>query len=247
MKKLMFLSDTHYPYHSAPAMSLFFKVARSVRPDIIIHGGDHWDFWSISRFAKRKAHLRLSLLEEMKLGLESLSQLAKSTRELHFIAGNHDDRLERDLASRNPQYQEVLEHFRLDLPGLVAQAGCASYTPYLDGLQLGKIFYTHDIDRMGEYAVHQSAKDAHCNILLGHNHIMDYTIGGNALGESKLAASFGWMGDVAQIDYRARLKARRQWSLGFGVGYMLDDGITFWQPVPIVKNMCVVEGRLFSA
>jgi len=247
MKRLVFVSDIHTPYHDVRAVDLVLKVLHQIKPDILVHGGDHWDFWRISRFEKQAAHKRHSLLEELKIGLDVLQQFGHAAPESHFIEGNHDDRISRDLAGRAPEYMEVLEHFKLDLPGIVAGAGFKTYTPYRKHLTLGKVIYSHDLGRAGEYAVHQSGKDAHHNIVIGHNHIMDYTVGGNSVGKSKVAASFGWLGDINRMDYRSKLTAMRQWSLGFGVGYMLERGVTIWTPVPIVDYRCVVEGFEFKA
>jgi hypothetical protein len=43
-----------------------------------------------------------------------------------------------------------------------------------------------------------------------------------------------------------RVKANRDWALGFGVGYVRDNGFVYLQPVPIVENSCCVEGKLFT-
>lgn len=71
---------------------------------------------------------------------------------------------------------------------------------------------------------------------------------GNAVGECKLSTSFGWLGDVDKVSYQHRAKCRKDWALGFGVGYEdQQTGHTFWQPVPIVEMRCVVEGKLYKA
>ena len=57
---------------------------------------------------------------------------------------------------------------------------------------------------------------------------------------------FGWLGDVRQVDYMFRVKANRDWALGFGVGYVRDNGFVYLQPVPIVEGSCCVEGKLFT-
>lgn len=44
-----------------------------------------------------------------------------------------------------------------------------------------------------------------------------------------------------------KVKANRDWALGFGMGYLRENGFVYLQPVPIVEYSCVVEGRLFTA
>jgi len=66
-------------------------------------------------------------------------------------------------------------------------------------------------------------------------------------GGYHVGASFGWLGDYRRIDYRHRMRACRDWVLGFGVGYLLPSGVVFVVPVPIINYSAVVEGQLFKA
>jgi hypothetical protein len=84
------------------------------------------------------------------------------------------------------------------------------------------------------------------NIVINHLHRISYMVEGNAKGVPHVAACFGWLGDVRQVDYMFRVKANRDWALGFGVGYVRDNGFVYLQPVPIVENSCCVEGKLFT-
>jgi hypothetical protein len=71
---------------------------------------------------------------------------------------------------------------------------------------------------------------------------------GNAVGEQKLSAQFGWLGDVTQVDYMHKAKALKNWALGFGVGYYdPSSGYSYLTPVPIVKYTCVVNGKFYKA
>ena len=80
---------------------------------------------------------------------------------------------------------------------------------------------------------------------------MQYIVEGNAVGEYKLAAQFGWLGDKSKIDYMHRAKVNKDWALGFGVGYINSEtGIAYLTPVPIIqvksKYTCVVNGSYFE-
>lgn len=65
--------------------------------------------------------------------------------------------------------------------------------------------------------------------------------------ECHVGASFGWLGDYRRIDYRHRMRARRDWVLGFGIGYLRPSGVIHLMPIPIINYSCVVEGQLFQA
>ncbi len=62
-----------------------------------------------------------------------------------------------------------------------------------------------------------------------------------------VSAQFGWLGDVDSIDYMHEVQAKRNWSLGFGIGYLdTSTSAVHLCPIPIVNYRCVVEGELFK-
>ena len=86
----------------------------------------------------------------------------------------------------------------------------------------------------------------HHSIITGHSHRLAYIVEGNAVGEFKLSAQFGWLGDTNAIDYMQRARAKKDYVLGFGVGhYDPTSHYVYMQPIPIVAYTCVVYGRLY--
>lgn len=83
-------------------------------------------------------------------------------------------------------------------------------------------------------------------MVTGHDHAINYCVRGNATGEAHVSPTFGWLGDRDKVDYMHKIKAYRDWALGFGIGYLGDNGYIYLVPVPIVDYTCVVEGRLFT-
>ena len=58
---------------------------------------------------------------------------------------------------------------------------------------------------------------------------------------------FGWLGDVEEIDYMNQVKARKEWSLGFGLGYLdTKTGVVYLVPVPIINGTVLIEGKIVS-
>ena len=55
----------------------------------------------------------------------------------------------------------------------------------------------------------------------------------------------GWLGDWRQQNYKHRVRARREWQLGFALGYETKTQF-YATPVPIVDYACVVEGQRFQ-
>ena len=82
--------------------------------------------------------------------------------------------------------------------------------------------------------------------LSGNTHRMAYVVEGNAAGEQKIAVQFGWLGDTEGADYMHRMKARKDWALGFGVGYLdTDTGTVYLIPVPIVNYSLCLNGKVY--
>lgn len=80
--------------------------------------------------------------------------------------------------------------------------------------------------------------------LTGNTHQLAVSYSSNVLGRHNVAAMLGWLGDASKADYLHRAKKTRDWHLGFGIAYLMSDGVTHLTPVPIVNYTCVIEGKL---
>lgn len=240
LKRLLILPDTHRPYHDKKAWKLVLKAGRMMKPDIIVVGGDFADFHSVSSHDKNPNRVRC-LDEEVRDVNEGLSDLdALGASEKHFISGNHEDRLERFLMQKAPELfnmVRVRDLFKLDERGW-------KYTAYKQHVQIGKVYFTHDAGRAGKYAHYDAQAAFEDNVVMFHTHRLGYTVVGNAKGKPHVGAMFGWLGDFDAIDYMHRVRAKRDWAMGFGEGFMEPNGVTHLRPVPIVNYGCVIDGKL---
>ena len=240
LKRILFIPDCHTPYHDKRALEglLIGKVLPAFEWDTVCILGDFWDNYSISSHLKTPTR-ESSWKREHEVGKALLARIAQvPARRRILIKGNHERWLERMLAEKVPAlYEEVMDKTRSPQGWEVVE--------YMDSTQIGKLNVTHDIGHAGLNSAQQSLAACGDNIIIGHNHNMTYVVRGNAKGETHVGASFGWLGDYTKIDYRHRMRARRDWCLGFGVGYQEVSGVVHVQPVPLVKYRCVVEGRVF--
>ena len=243
LKKVLFIPDTHRPYHDKKAWKLLLKVGKSFKPDTVVILGDFADMFSVSSHSKNPNRV-LKLAEELadvKLGLQELNSL--NAKKKLYISGNHEDRLERYLQDQAPELFNLM-----NIPQILElnQLGW-EYVPYKSDYKLGAIYLTHDIGSAGRSSVFRCIDSYQHSNVTGHTHRMAFVVEGNAAGEAKVAAQFGWLGDVEAADYMHRMKARKDWALGFGVGYLNEStGVVYLQPVPIVNYTCVVEGKFYK-
>lgn len=242
LKRVLFLPDAHTPYHDKRALEKL--IIQTVLPaftwDTIVILGDFWDNYSISTHIKTPTRER-SWKRESEYGKALLKQLSKvAAKRYILVKGNHEQWLEKILSDRVPAlYEEIMDKTK-------HPAGW-EVIPYMDSTTIGKLHVTHDLGYSGINSTPQSLTACGDNIVIGHNHNLTYVVRGNAKGDAHVGASFGWLGDYRKIDYRHKMKARRDWVLGFGVGYLRSNGIIHIQPVPIINYTCVVEGKLFKA
>lgn len=239
LTRILFIPDTHRPYHDPKAWKLALKVGARLKPDMVIVLGDFADFYAVSDHVKdprRRQSIGWEIADVNK-GLDELEGLGANR--YHFVAGNHEFRLQRYLHTRAPALADlpslqVSELFRLKSRGW-------GFTEYRDWLQIGKLSVTHDDDNAGPYAHAKARATYEGNVVIGHTHRMGTHYLGNAKGESKVGAMFGWLGDVGAVDYLKAVKAR-QWQHGVGVGFMQPNGNVHLQAIPFIGGKAVLSG-----
>lgn len=242
LKRILFIPDAHTPYHDRRALEdlIIGQVIPAFDWDTICILGDWWDNYSISSHLKTPTR-EGSWERESQVGKELLSRIAQHPcRRRILIKGNHEKWLEKLLSEKVPAlYESVMSKTRQPQGWEVVE--------YMESTEIGKLHVTHDLGYSGMQSTQQSLAACGDNIIIGHNHNMTYVVRGNAKGECHVGASFGWLGDYRRIDYRHRMRARRDWVLGFGTGYMRPNSIVHVCPIPIIKYSCVIEGKLFTA
>lgn len=243
LERLWFVPDTHRPYHDKRAWRLMMKAAKGFKPDVITIIGDFGDFYAVSdhvRDPKRKAMFDLELADA-NVGLDELDSL--NAKRKIYIKGNHEYRLAKYLRTRAPALDGIVsieEKYHLQLRGW-------EIIEYMDHTTIGKLHLTHDVGAAGQNAVYRAATLFEHSVVTGHTHRLAYITEGNALGTSKVSASFGWLGDIKQMDYMSRAKAMKDWTLAFGYGYHdKRTGFVYLVPAPIVDYTAKVENTIYS-
>lgn len=240
MKRVLLVPDTHRPYHDERVWQVMLKAARQFRPHVVVVLGDFADFYQVSMHDKDPAR-REAFDDEIADVNRGLDEIEESTpiASRFYIAGNHEYRLERYLWTNAPQLHSIVRVEKL----LRLKERGWHYTPYRSSLRLGKLYLTHDEGNAGAQAHEKARASFESNVVIGHTHRMSISYRGTAKGTSNVGAMFGWLGSVEKIDYMHAVKAQ-QWQHGFGIGYLLKNGIVHLQGVPIVNGACIIEGKL---
>lgn len=245
LKRLWIFNDAHIPYHDKRAFDLMLKAMAEFKPDVVVSNGDFLDCASVSRFSKDPLRA-FRLDQEIEIAETELDRVeaASPGATRIFVEGNHCDRLRRYLQDKAPELFAFV-----DVPKLLRlrQRGW-KHVAYKDSTTVGKLNITHDVGSAGRYNVFRCLDAFQAPVATGHTHRLAYVVEGTATGGSQVSAQLGWLGDVEQIDYMHRVKARRDWALGFGYGYVNPrTDYVYLVPAPIVKYSVVIEGRLYEA
>jgi hypothetical protein len=247
LEAMLIVPDSHRPYHDVRAWGLMLKVGRELEPKHLVVMGDLADFYTVSSHSKDPSRVRQleDELTDVNVGLDELDALGAKHKK--FVAGNHEDRLTRYLSDKAPELFTMVgipQLLNLDKRGW-------EYTPYKQGTKVGKVHFTHDVGVAGRNSSFKAMDTYHHSVVTAHAHRMQYLVEGDATGDMKLAAQFGWLGDADKVDYMHRVNVNKNWALGFGIGYMNPvTGIGYLTPVPIIRvndeYTAVVSGKYFS-
>lgn len=123
------------------------------KPDVIVHLGDHWDMPSINRHARQGELEGQRVLADVEVGHNALQRLSGPARvemqrralghrkrwnpEMHFLLGNHEDRLDR-AAKEFPHLQGILSTGNLP----IEEAGFVRHS-FLEIVEIDGISYSH--------------------------------------------------------------------------------------------------------
>lgn len=243
LKSILFIPDSHIPYQDRKAFYLVMNVLERARPDIVVILGDFADFYQVSDHLKHPSRWESfdNEVQSCKRELRKIESYVPDA-ELIYVMGNHEYRLERYLHKNAPDlnpYVSVDQLFELSDHGW-------RIVPYKEDIQLGPLWITHDVGESGIHSTRKAGVSYQDNVCIGHNHRLDYHVSGNAKGVPHISSSFGWLGDISQIDYMHKLKARTHWAHGFGWARLdTRENLIYITPIPIIHNTCCVEGVIY--
>lgn len=113
-QRIIQINDLHIPFHDKRTLEVFYKFLSDVRVDQLVIAGDLLDFYELSTFDKDPKR-KFTIQDEIDQCYEVLKELKNYCPEIHFIKGNHEDRLRRFLW-KNPSLASIKV---LELPKLL--------------------------------------------------------------------------------------------------------------------------------
>lgn len=107
-KKVAGFFDIHCPYHSMEALTAAIKYCKKEKVDLVLLGGDFWDFYGLSRYLKDPKKRKIG--EEIRTGIELLTVLQKELKcKIIYLYGNHCQRLQHFLWQKWGEIEQLAD------------------------------------------------------------------------------------------------------------------------------------------
>ena len=234
MKRIVQMNDLHIPFHDKKTLNAVFDFLEDFKPHQIVLCGDVLDFYELSRFDKNP-NRKDTIQDELNQCRDIVNNLRKLCDELHFIKGNHEDRLRRFLW-QNPSLASLKV---LELPSLLG----LRENEYHDFEYIYNDFrFTH-----GSMVRAESGQTAKAELMKygssmahGHTHRLGMYMKTDARG-TIAAYEMGCLCDT-NPEY---INGIPNWQQGIGV-YFFDDNHFHCEQIPILKHKFIYGGKIYG-
>ena len=253
-------NDVHGSMMDRPAVEAFLADVRRIQPDEIVLNGDIVEcggFLAKHHAANYIAQTTYSYQDDIAHGNWFLDQLqdAAPNAQIHFIEGNHEDRVERwviDETMSNSRDAEFLRQlnapeFLLNLKerGIIYYRRSETHVPGLPPgwIKMGKIFFVHELSG-SKNAASDSVSRTAGNVVFAHTHREDSAT--RVLPGVGLVKAWN-PGCLCQRQPLWRHSDPTGWSHGYGYqviaksGEFLHINVPIWQGRSLLGNM--LDGR----
>lgn len=219
-KKILVLSDIHFPYHNAKALKAAIKKGVDENVDCVILNGDILDFYALSDFSKDPS--KPTFRKEIELGRWFIKELRSAfpNAQIYYKIGNHEMRLERYLKVKAPEIFDS-EEFRLDILLDFAKYHVIMIDKYTV-IKAGNLNIIHGHEYKGAGGVYPAKyiySKSKVNTLCGHYHRSSTYLDKNMDGAYHGGFSTGCLCELSP-DYLPY----NEWVHGFAIVTMKDNG-----------------------
>ena len=253
------IPDSHGAHISRSAAAAFLKDLKSLDPDEIVMLGDHLDcggFLAQHHSMGFVAETTDSYADDVRATNDFLNQIQEAAPKanIHYLAGNHENRVERWCVTETLRNQKDAE-FLLSVFGPEAvlglkERGIQYYRsseryhglPVPGTIKLGECTYTHGIS-CGTHATYDHVKKFGISVVHGHTHRAQAatvrTVGGGVIG--------GWSpGCLAQLQPLYMATNITDWSHGFAIQIVSRSGKFLHLNIPIIDGESLLNGIHYS-
>lgn len=225
-------SDCHYwPQVVTPAHEAFCKLAKALKPKLVVLNGDILDGARISRHARIMWEKQPELKDEIYAVQDRCAEIERAAGGAAFVRtiGNHDARFENYLSSRVSEFEEMTGMTLLDyLP-----RWRAGWALHLNHGTKGWTAIRHRPVAGGIHSAYNSTLKAGVNYVHGHLHKLQVTPWADYRGR-RYGVDTGTMAEPYGPQFNYTESGPVNWASGFVV-------LTFHNGVMLEPELCVVQ------
>jgi predicted phosphodiesterase len=234
--KILQINDVHIPYHDKKTLKAVFEFTEYYKPDKLVIAGDFLDFYELSKFDKNPSR-KSNLQDEITEAIEILGEFKKLIPEIHFIKGNHEDRL-RSYLWKSPELSSL---DALDLGSLLS-LNRMNIDYHEHSYHFNKFIFTHGskISQQSSYSARRELETHGTSGSSGHTHRL------GASYKTDYRGTIGWFENGCLCNLNPEyIQGKPNWQQAISVFNFIDDRF-FCQQIPIIDNEFIFDGRRFS-
>lgn len=237
-----FVSDDHAPYTNGDTLRCRLEIIRYLKPDVLFLGGDHVDFYQISKFSADPERVG-QLQDDLDYAHDLLRRYRKAAGDgckLYYLQGNHEERMQSYIWRRAEAFASLRS---MRVP---KQLGLDDFG--IEWVEGGWIDYKGFIFKHGNTVRSKSGYSASGEMdrfwmsgMSGHTHRLGH------ISKTVYKQTYDWIEAGCGCDLLEYIKGGPgDWRQGMGYAYYLREK-KLWIPhsVAITNGVAEVEGKLF--
>jgi predicted phosphodiesterase len=234
--KVLIISDLHFPYQDNKAIELALKYGEKNKMDCILINGDLFDFATISRHEKDWRHR--SLVDEIESVKEFFDYLQHRFPKVKIVfkEGNHDERFDKWLFHKSPEFFDISGLTLKDVLKLNEKG--IDYVCDRLPVKIGKLLVLHGHELNGGGGVNPARATflkTIANVLISHVHRSSSHTEPTLQGDVIVTTSIGCLCGMFPMFARVN-----KWNLGFGfVKHDIKSGEYR------LDNLKIIKGKIY--
>jgi hypothetical protein len=230
--EMMIASDCHYwPGIVTLAHTAFCKLAKAIKPKVVILNGDVLDGARISRHARIMWEKQPDLKDEIYAVQDRVAEIERAAAGAKFLRtiGNHDARFENYLSGRVGEFEEMTGMTLLDYLPRWESGWAIHLNPNTEGW----VTVRHRPISGGVHSAYNSTLKAGVNYVHGHLHKLQVTPWADYRGR-RYGVDTGTLAEPEGPQFNYTEAGPLNWASGFAV-------LTFRDGKLLQPELCVVE------
>lgn len=248
-------NDPHIPFHDPLSYALVLDVLEDLKIDRLIINGDFVDFYNVNSHVKNKhPEVYQTIEDEIESCVDHLNEIDKRfpNTEKVFLAGNHENRLERYVIEKCAGLFNYL-----DFKNLMNFKGRGwEYYPYQEVYRLEKthLYVVHSPPSYSQNVARTSLlKRPDSSFIYGCCHRIDYACTTGVYEVYEVFAN-GWLGSTKYSEEHKKVfsytKNNENWQQCFSLVYIISNKIYNVDQIRVHakgdKRWCFVHGNYYE-